>query len=308
MSGKQQFQQQQKAYFFIAPLSLLAYVILFYLKQQTVINFRLFIIFYMIINVVPTLVAYLIYVKRIRPAFTFTFMNTGQLKYILNFSFLAYLANLLQFLSYRMDFWFVKYYSGNIPLGIYSLSVNLAQMLWLLPQAVSTIFIAYSGQRDQSLAITQTNVLSRISVNIIFCATVFLELTIGYIIPLLYGTEFKDAVPLFQLLLIGIVPFSITTIIASYFAGKGNIRINLYCSLIGFVVCLVFDFILIPPYGNTGAAIATVLSYIISTLFIIIVYIQYTKTSVQDILLMKKEDFLFIKNKISSKFLFLEKK
>lgn len=302
LNGKKQFKKQQTMYFWIAPLSLAAYLILFYFKSIIDIDFKFFILFYIAINAVPAISAYIIYTKYVRPPFSFSFLNSAQLKYILNFSFIAYVANIFQFLSYRMDFWFVQYYSGTKPLGIYSLSVNLAQMLWLLPQAIATIFLAYSGSGNSKVAISQTNALSRITLNIILVVTVILASTINFIIPFLYGVEFKDSVFLFQLLLIGIVPFCITTIIAAYFAGKGKIKVNLYCSLIGFIVCLIFDLILIPRYGNIGAAIATIISYFTSTVYIVLVYLQKTRSPISAIIFIRKQDIMMLKNKLKSIF------
>lgn len=95
----------------------------------------------------------------------------------------------------------------------------------------------------------------------------------------------------------GIVPFSITTILASYFGGTGMMRVNLLCSLIGFIICLLLDILLIPMYGNTGAALATIVSYFLSTSFIVYVYIKNTGSRLTDMILLKKEDLLLIRHK-----------
>jgi O-antigen/teichoic acid export membrane protein len=197
-----------------------------------------------------------------------------------------------------MDFWFVKYYFGSNDLGIYSLSVNLAQMLWLLPQAIASVFLSYSSSEQPEVLINQTNVLSRINFFIMLVATIFLTSSIGFIIPLLYGEQFTNAVFLFRVLLIGIVPFSITTILASYFAGRGMQKVNLQCSLIGFVICLMFDLILIPKYGPKGAAYATILSYAISTCYIIFIYLKHSKSKLIELLMVRKEDILFLQKKL----------
>jgi O-antigen/teichoic acid export membrane protein len=212
---------------------------------------------------------------------------------------MAYLCNVFQFLSYRMDFWFVEYFNGNKDLGIYSLAVNLAQMLWLLPQAISIILISYTGAESIERGIQNTNTLSRIAMALILSATIILALIIDYIIPLLYGEEFIQSSYLFKILLAGIVPFSITTILASFFAGTGKIFVNLFCSMIGFIVCLIFDLLLIPGYGNTGAAIATVIAYFTSTAFIIFMYIRSTKTRLSDLIILRKHDIEMLRIKLA---------
>jgi O-antigen/teichoic acid export membrane protein len=225
-------------------------------------------------------------------------LDKNQFKFLISFSSLAYLSNILQFLSYRMDFWFVKYSFGSSELGIYSLAVNLAQMLWLLPQAIASVFLSYSSSEQLETLIKQTNILSRINFFIMLVATIILIFSIGFIIPFLYGEQFTDAVFLFRVLLIGIVPFSITTILASFFAGKGMQKINFKCSLLGFVICLLLDLILIPKYGTKGAAFATVISYTISTGYIIFIYLKFSKSNLFELLIMRKEDILFLQKKL----------
>ncbi len=307
LSGKQLFTPQQKSYFITVPITIVAYITIYYVNQESLIDFKSFMIFYIIMNSIPVFIYFITYIKNTRPEFDFTFLQKKQFQHILNFSTIAYVAGIFQFLSYRMDFWFIQYYCGSRELGIYSLSVNLAQMLWLLPQAVAAILMSYSGNSNEKEAIEQTNRLLRItSVSLVLIA-IFCELTIGFFIPLLYGNEFEDSIFTFRLLLIGIAPFGITTILSSYFSGKGTVKINLYSGILGFIVCLVLDLLLIPGYGMNGAAVATICSYIFSTAFSVAIYAQQSKTPIARLLFFTKDDFFMLKEKLNSKFLFSKK-
>lgn len=307
LNAKKIFKSQQVVYFWIAPLTMVAYIVLYYFKLQFGIDFKTFITFYLFISSVSTISSIIIYFKLARPKFSFTFLNREQFKYILNLSFLAYAANFFQFLAYRMDFWFVQYYSGTKSLGIYSLSVNLAQMLWLLPQAVATIFLSYAGSGNSLQAIQQTNQLCRLTLSILAVVTIGLACTIHFLIPFLYGVEFVDSAFLFQLLVIGIVPFCLTTIISSYFGGNGLIKINLIGSFIGFVACFAFDLLLVPTMGNKGAAIATIISYTVSTVYSVLIYMNRTGSPLWSVIILKKEDIQMLKDKLNIKAFFQPK-
>lgn len=187
LSGKKLFLQQQKVNSFTAILSIVLYSLLFYYKTRYGLSFNRFIIFYTSIAALPALGAYLLYLRYARERADRSFLNYSQLKYVINFSFLAYLCNVFQFLSYRMDFWFIEYFKGNKDLGFYSLSVNLAQMLWLLPQAISVILLSYSGAEDRQKGIDNTNMLSRMAIALVLGAGIVLFATVGYFIPLFYG-------------------------------------------------------------------------------------------------------------------------
>lgn len=300
LSGNRLFWQQQKAFIAISIVTTALYILLFFLKTKFHIGVHQFLIFYVIISSLPAFGAFYMFYHYGRPAFSFSFLDLKQFRYIVNFSLLAYLCNVFQFLSYRMDFWFVEYFNGSRDLGIYSLAVNLAQMIWLLPQAISTILLSYSGAESREKSIQNIKVLSRVALLMILITTFILALIIHFIIPFLYGTEFSGSIILFRILLLGIMPFSITTILASYFAGIGQMKINMYCSLLGFLVCLIFDLLLIPAHGLVGAAIATGIAYLSSTSFIVYVFISSTKTRLADLLIFKKADAELLKAKLQA--------
>jgi hypothetical protein len=52
--------------------------------------------------------------------FTKSLLKTEEFIMVMKFAFIAYLCNAMQFLSYRMDFWFVDYFRGSTSLGIFT--------------------------------------------------------------------------------------------------------------------------------------------------------------------------------------------
>ena len=123
----------------------------------------------------------------------------------------AYLANLLQFLNYRIDYWIVAYFTDLRTLGLYSLASGLGQMLWLLPRSAATVFLPVfaSGERRD---MESQALVGRLSLWIAACAAVAGGALAGWLIPLLYGVEFGAAVLPFRILLIGTVPYTISII------------------------------------------------------------------------------------------------
>lgn len=298
LSGKKIFKQQQFVFGVVSVFSILFYIVLFSFKQENNIYLLTFLLFYVIITSVPVIGLFFAYFKYAKSEFNYEFLNIQQLKYLFTFSFLAYLGGILHFLSCRMDFWFVEYYNGSKNLGYYSLASNLSQMLWIVPQAISSILISYSALDDVKNSIKNTNSLIRITLSILAIGAIVLVFCIGFIIPALFGNEYYDSIYLFKLLLIGIVPFSITTILASFFIGIGKIKVNLMISFISFALGLIFDLFLIPKYGVVGAAYASILSYVISTIFIAWIYLKNTNSTLSELIILKRQDINLIKLKI----------
>lgn len=277
-------------------LTSFAYVVLWTLHNYEGYHFtaQTFVLTTMIILLIKTTGQLVLYAKFISIPPSEKPLTRSSLRLLFSLSTINYISNTVQFLSYRMDFWFVNYYSGSKELGIYSLAVNLAQLFWMLPNSVGAVLFPNIASMDPKKALEYTQMLCRI----IFTSTILLGVAggtiLGYLIPFIYGVEFSSASKLFYILLIGIMPFSIKIIIASYYSGINKTRLDMMGSLIGFVFCLISDILLIPSYGSTGASIATVIAYFSNTLFIIISFKLMTNSSLTSFLLIKKSDIQLI--------------
>ena len=198
-------------------------------------------------------------------------IQIGAIRPLIQFAFLAFMTNLIQFLSYKMDIWFVNYFHGKQLTGIYALGVSLAQMLWLLPSAIQSVLYAFiSTHTDRQLMIQRTIKTTRqIAVYAISAGITGYLLSI-YLVPILFGEEFRESVQCIGLLFIGVVPFCLSMAVSGYFAGTDRVRINLYSAILGFIVCMAADLLLIPSYGILGAAIASSISYISTVTFLLV--------------------------------------
>lgn len=245
---------------------------------------------------IKTIVLFLFYTKYIAIKPAPNSLNLLSLKKLFTLSIVIYIANIVQFLSYRMDFWFVNYYSGIKALGIYSLAVNLAQLFWMLPNSVGVVLFPNIASMDSKKALDYTQMLCRIVFSTTILLGIFGGTTLAFLIPYIYGIEFSSATKLFFILLIGILPFSIKIIIASYYGGVNKIKFDMIGSIFGFIICLIFDVILIPKYGSIGAAIATVFAYSANTIFMITSFKIITNSSISSFLVIKKSDIKLIIN------------
>lgn len=273
-------------------LTTLTYVVLWMLNTYKGYHFsaQTFVLSTTIILLIKISALIVLYSKHIAIPPSASPLSRSSFKSLTTLSTINYISNTVQFLSYRMDFWFVNYYSGSRELGIYSLAVNLAQLFWMLPNAVGAVLFPNIASMDPKKALEYSQMLCRI----IFTSTVLLGIIGGallaYLIPFLYGVEFATASKLFFILLLGIVPFSIKIIIASYYAGVNKTKLDMIGSIIGFVFCLITNILLIPKYGSMGASVATVISYSSNTAFMIISFKTITNSSLSSFLVIKKSD------------------
>ena len=224
-----------------------------------------------LIPIVAQLVPFIIRLNFFIPKTIFSFKA---LKSMILWGGVAYIGGIAQFLSFKLDYWFIEYYLGGSSLGIYSLSSSLAQMLWFIPASIGSVifpsFINISNLEKRNKTIKIVKLTSVISVFIAIVVYFFSDFTIN----LVYGQEYRESAKYLKILLIGCVPYAISPIIASYFLSKNLLKYNLAASFFGFLVSLILDIYFIPKYGLTGAAWTTALSYFSTTVFVLFYFFR----------------------------------
>ena len=230
-----------------------------------------------LILVIPLLVFNIILIyKKTDVRISFAFINKIEISILVKYSFLVYLCNALQMLSYRMDLWFLKYYKDSAQTGIYSLAANISQLIWILPSSISVVLYSQLSKKDEGNHSDIVYKYAKISFYAALILSLILYFLFYYTVPILFGDKFTDARIYVGILLFGIVPFSITTVIATYNAAKNKIIYNLWTTMWGLAFSILFYKLLIPIYGSVGASIASVISYNASNVYIF--YIFYKNT------------------------------
>lgn len=192
----------------------------------------------------------------------------------------AHLANIMGFLNYRLDMFLVNWFLNPTAVGFYSVSVGLAEKLWIVSQAASTVlFPRIAAETDERRRKEFTPLVART----VFWGTVpiasLLFFSIRYIIVFLYSDEFLRAVRPLQIFLPGIVALSVWRLLANDLAGRGRPMLNTYITGVAVVVNLALNILLIPLYGIEGAAWASTASYSAALIIVLAVYCRLSGNS-----------------------------
>jgi O-antigen/teichoic acid export membrane protein len=202
----------------------------------------------------------------------------------------SYFANLTQFLNYRLDVFIVGYFAGSAALGRYTLAVSLAQLLWLLSNAVAAVLLPKIAADNTAENVVHTARVTRLSLLASLAAGLALAAFANFALPALYGEAFRPSVAALLYILPGIVAFSVANVLAAYLAGVGKPKLNLFVSATSLVFTVTLDLILIPRMGIIGAAIASTISYSWSAFLITWLFVRETDLSVRDLLLPTMQD------------------
>ncbi len=208
----------------------------------------------------------------------------------IRFGFLIYLSTLFIYLNYRMDQFFIKNMLGQREMGIYSVSVSLAELLFLIPGSVGTAILGRLYNIDSSQSTERKNVTA-ITVKYTFYICLVLGLigmALTPLIPIVYGSEYAGACLPTLILFIGIIFASIGKVSSGYFQSIGNTRNHFLITTATFILNLILNYLLIPKMGIVGAAIASSVSYSVYGLLYVITFIKIEKFKLEDFFKLRK--------------------
>lgn len=193
---------------------------------------------------------------------------SGLFKQLVKHGFVIQLASLLQLINYRFSFYLLEKNFGSKTLGVFSITIALSEALWILSRSMSTVQYSYiSNTHDKNEQIRITVIFSKV----IFLLTI-IAIAVMILIPetfylLVLGKEFEGVKYFIFLMSPGILFHSITSILAHYFSGKANFKVNTYASAIAAMVSLVSYSFFIPWLGIQGACIASNFVYFTSFVY-----------------------------------------
>jgi O-antigen/teichoic acid export membrane protein len=189
------------------------------------------------------------------PAFSFKMLSATQLQMLFRYCALAFTGNVIFFLLYRVDYFFVERYCTAAELGNYIQVSKLVHLFFILPTILAgAVFPITAGGHIQGIDKLLT-LLSRSIFLFYLLACAFLILTGKWLFPYVFGESFTAMYQPFLWLIPGILSLSGIFTLTAYFAGKNRIKVNITGSIYALVVIVIADMFFIPQYGIRAAAI-----------------------------------------------------
>lgn len=262
---------------------LLFIAMLFIYTCETADKFRVLMILYVLAQLAQLIVLALLF----RSGEESTLKGSKAGFSLVSYSLQAYAANLLFFLLTRVDFWILEYYHGENELGIYALAVRLIQIMLILPAFLSTVVLP--GIASRSLDAHGVHRIFRLLNTVKVMLLLLILLSCYWAIPFFFGKEFQASAWILVLLMPGILFISAQTFLASYFAARKQVNVNVTSVLVALAVAIAGDLLVIPGYGAQGAAVVSSISYVVCFVYPYIVYTRQEGFSWGSLFLNKKD-------------------
>lgn len=202
------------------------------------------------------------------------------------------------------DRFILNIFTSPTNLGIYSGIYSVANGIWtLLFMIISTyvypIYMKLYKQYGETAVSDFLISINNIFINISIGALVFLFIFNKFVVQLFLNEKYCGNVLLLLLLFIGNILYGVYYLISSEYYINQNTTVLAKGVVLAGIINIIFNIILIPIVGILGAAISTILSYII------LAYITYKKQklmkiSLNKIMIIKNLSLLFIVYVISN--------
>lgn len=174
-----------------------------------------------------------------------------------------YPASLTGYFNNRVDVYIIQALMGpGKPLGLYSMAVTMAELIFYVPDSVTMIFLPRVTGATQAEADALLARVARLTVLITsLCALALIPVAWLGVNLLLSAAGFVPCLPAFLVLLPAVVFLSVAKVMTSYISGRGRPGIVSIGAAIALALNVAANFALIPHLGIVGAAASSLISY-----------------------------------------------
>lgn len=194
-------------------------------------------------------------------------------KQILKDSWPLLLSSFAVSIYMRIDQVMIKSLLGSTEVGIYAAAVKLSEAWYFIPTLIGA---SVSPAIINSLKVSEEIFENRLSKLYLLMSTlaiiigVVITFTSSWLIQILFGQPYENAAMVLKIYIWAGLAVFLGVAIGYYLLAKNLTRISFYSTLFGVISNVILNIILIPRFGINGAAFATLISYSISTLGVLL--------------------------------------
>ncbi len=217
---------------------------------------------------------------------------------LVRYGILNQLAHIFQLFSFRMSYYFLESIYSEAEVGVYSNGTSIVESIWLISRSISLVqYARIANTEDRAYSQKLTISLTKAGMILSFVLLAILVLLPADFWVLIYGKGFEEVGLVIRSLAPGVLFFNLALIVGHYFSGTGQYHVNTISSFAGLVVSAILFYLMIPLYGISGAGFATSISYTLTSVVVMIYFMQQSKLGIKSFL-PEKQDFRDFKRMI----------
>ena len=195
-------------------------------------------------------------------------VSAQRAKNLLKESWPLFLSGIAIVIYMRIDIVMLEEMSGSREAGIYAAATRISEIWYFIPSivvaSISPALIS-SHSKNPDLYLQRLKTLYFIMAWLAIGVSLPIALLSDSIVSLLYGVQYQEAAPVLAIHLWGSVGVFLGIASSQYLLIEHLQKISFYRTFIGMICNVILNLLLIPSMGAKGAAIATVISYLLAT-------------------------------------------
>ncbi|EKT4520902.1 oligosaccharide flippase family protein [Pseudomonas putida] len=196
---------------------------------------------------------------------------------------------LFQQLILRADYLLIGAFLGSTALGHYAMASAAAELLLVIPEAVTTPLMKRLLRQDSDMQ-RLTPLALRLTATVMLCACLAMALCGHWLISLLFGDDYLPAYPALLALLAGLLGLCQASILRLDLLGRNRPGTVSLIMGAGAVLSLSLNVLLIPVWGIVGAAVASSCAYLAVALAMLVLYCRLSGTLLRHTLVVLPSD------------------
>ncbi|MGZ0656452.1 flippase [Coraliomargarita sp. W4R53] len=205
--------------------------------------------------------------------FNFRIPLKAPIKNLFKHSWPLMFASLAVTVYMRVDIIMLEIMAGTDQAGIYAAATRVSEVWYFVPVMIMGTLSPYIMRAKQ-----KNNADYRSILQTVYCVLTWLALALTVpiifyaksIITTIYGYEYNASAQILPIHLWSSVAIFLSIASSQYLLAENLQKVSLYRSIIGATANVVINFLLIPKYGPAGAAAATLISYYLSLLSLLL--------------------------------------
>lgn len=232
--------------------------------------------------------------------FKFKFRNIFKinLKEIYKLGFLCMIMHSLMTLNYNLDIFFLKKMTSLKYVGLYSVGVTLANMLWLIPDAFKDVLVNKTSRSDP---VKEIILVTKYSFYFSIILIIGFAILGEKFIVVMYGKEFVNSYFCTIILFIGCLSMIIYKLIHPIYIAKGKQIVVVIILCISVITNIIANILLIPKYNIYGAAWSSVLSYSLCSIIFLIIFCKDYNVNCSEFFIIRGEEIKKVMKDVRTK-------
>jgi len=221
-------------------------------------------------------------------------------KQLLSYGIRSAGTNVVNQVALRIDQAMVVGFLSPAAMGIYVVAVNFTRLLGPLNKSVLSVLLPKTAGKSVDKVLEITGRAARVNLFISSIEALAIIIIAPYLINILYGPDFSDAVIVFQILLVRKVVEGCSLVLLQAFMATGFPTVVTIIQLIGLGITFPLLILLIPKLGLVGAALSLLISASLRLMFSAACYPILIKVRPPS-LIIKFSDFSYLLNALRGK-------